>query len=159
MSSKTLSYLIRAAVISVAICGLIACIYILPTIGTNIAENNPEHAHSYIPWLIFLWLCAIPCFIVLACAWKVAAAVERDTIFTLQTAWLGKFSAILLFGNVGFFFAGNIILVILNMSHPGVLLMSLFVDVFGILLALIAAALSRYITKAAVLQEEADSTI
>jgi hypothetical protein len=140
-------------------CGLIACAYILPTIGANIAEYNPEHAHSYLPWLVFLWAAALPCFVILALAWKVAEAVRHEQVFTMRIARVVKAIAVLLFTVVGFFFVGNMVLLLFDMSHPGVLFISLFADVFGVLLAVVAASLSRSITKAAILQEEADGTI
>ena len=159
MSSKALCNLVRAAVIATAICGVITCGLILPSIGANFAKANPEFAYCYLPWLIFLLAAAAPCFAVLVLGWKVATAIKREKVFTMQTARWIKAGAILLFCDVGFFFIGNIVLLFLNMSHPAVMLVSLFVDVFGVLLAVIAAVFSRYIAKAAGLQEEADGTI
>ena len=159
MSSKALYKLIRAAVIAVAICGAAAFIYLVPLFGADIAKNNPEYAYCYFPWLIFIWITAVPCFVFLIFIWKISTAVKYDTVFTLQTARLVKISAALLFIVVGFFFVGNILFMLLGMNHPGILLLSLIADVFGVSLALMAAVMARYLTKAATLQEEADSTI
>jgi len=159
MSSKTLCNLVRAAVIAVIICGIAACGYILPSWGASIAKDNPEFANCYLPWLIFLWVSAVPCFAILVLVWKVSTSIKREQVFTIQTARMVKIGAVLLFYDMGFFFIGNILLLLLNMSHPGILLLSFFVDVFGLSLAVLAAVLSRYLTKAAVLQEEADNTI
>ena len=159
MTSKVLCRLVRVAVIAVAICGLAACIYALPTYGAGIAENNPDYAGRYIPWLVFLWMTAIPCFAFLVFIWMVSTAIKNDKLFTLQSARLFKIGAIVLFFDVGFFFIGNIVFVLLGMSNPGILLLSIIADVFGASLAVMVAILSRYLTKAAALQEEADSTI
>ena len=56
-------------------------------------------------------------------------------------------------------FVGNVVLLLLNMNHPGILLLSVIGDIFIIALALLAAVLSRYLTKAAILQEESEGTI
>ncbi len=159
MSSKTLFRLIRAVVIAVAICGLVACCHLIPSFGREIVKSYPEYAHFYLPWLIFLLIAAVPCFAFLVFIWQISTAVKNDRVFTFQTARLVRTGAALLLGDVGFFFIGNTIFMLLGMNHPGILLLSLIASVFGMSLALLMAVLSRYLTKAAVLQEEADSTV
>ncbi len=159
MSSKTLCNLIRAAVIAVAACGLAGCGYILPTIGADLILSYPEFAHCYTPWVIFLWVSAAPCFALLALVWQVSSAIRSEQVFTHKGARIVKNGALLLFCAVGIFFLGNAVFLALNMSHPAIFLVSLFVDVLGLALATAAAAVSRYLTKATALQEEADSTI
>jgi hypothetical protein len=159
MSAKSLSAWVRAAVVAVAICGFIGDGSVLPSLGMSIVRANPEFSSWFLPWLIFLWFVSLPCFAILVFIWKVAGAIRREKVFTMETAKWIKTAAIVLFADVGFFFAGNILFAILGMTHPGVLILSLFVDIFGIALAILAAVLSRYITKAAVLQEEGEGTI
>ena len=65
----------------------------------------------------------------------------------------------ILFCTSVFFILGNIAYLILGLSHPGVLFLSLIADVFVVALAVLLAVLSRYLTKAAALQEEADGFI
>ncbi len=159
MSSKTLCGWVRVAAVAVAVCFLLLLGFIIPVLGSDITAAYPEFKAWYLPWLAFLWAAALPCFVVLVFVWKVSAAIKNEEVFTLQTAKWIKNSAILLFCDVGFFFAGNVVFLLLGMSHPGVLLSSLLVEVLGIALALAAAVLARYITKAALLQEESDGTI
>lgn len=159
MSSKTLCYLIRFAVIATAACALFITLFIVPSWGSSIADVNPELSGWYLPWLIFIWIASIPCFAILIFIWKVSGAIKREEVFTIKTAKWIKTSAILLFVNAGFFFAGNILFLFLNMSHPGILLLSMVGDIFAIALALLAAVLSRYITKAAELQEVSEGMI
>ncbi|MCL2810400.1 MAG: DUF2975 domain-containing protein [Clostridia bacterium] len=147
MSSKTLCAMVRAAVIAVAVCGLATCGLILPSIIADI------------PWLLFLWAAAAPCFAILVLIWHVSTAIRQEKVFTVKTARLVKVASLLLFGDVIFFFMGNIIFVLLSMSEPTILLLSFFIDVIGVSLAVLAGVLSRYLTKAAALQEEADGTI
>ncbi len=159
MTSQTLCRIMRAAVIALAVCALFACCYIMPTIGTGIARENPEYAYCYIPWLVFLLLASAPCFAILALIWMAASAIGQERVFTLRTAHLVKAGSLMMLCDVVFFFAGNAVFLLLNMSHPGVFLVSVFVNIFGIALAVAAAILARYITKAQALQEEADGTI
>ena len=159
MSSNTLCKLVRAAVIALAVCGLVVCCWVFPSVGKSLAYRNPDYAHSYTPWLFFLWTASLPCFAVLGLVWKASTALKYDLVFTAGTARTVKHGAVLIFCATGFFFLGNAVLLLLGMSHPGVMLVSLFVDVFGISLAVLAAVLARYVAKAAALQEEADGTI
>lgn len=159
MSSKTFCYLVRAAVIIAAICGIAACCYILPTLGTTLKNNNPEYAHFYFPWLIFLWITIIPCFVVLVFLWKVSTAIKLDTVFTFRTASYFSTCTIILFCDTIFFFAGNIAFLLLGLNHVGIMFLSLITGIFGITLTVLMAFFSRYLTKAAALQEEANSII
>jgi len=158
MSSRALCTLVRSAVILAAVCGIIAC-GSLPSFGSSIAAVYPEYAHLYLPWLIFLWLTSVPLFILLFFIWKISTAIIKETVFTVPTARVVRICATILFATTGLFITGNVVFLLLGMSHPGVLFLSLIADVFVIALAVVLAVLSRYLTKAAALQEEADSFI
>lgn len=95
----------------------------------------------------------------LYCAWKITANIGKDQSFTEQNASLLKSISILSIGDAGFFFVGNIALLLLNMSHPAVAIASLAVVFVGIAIAVAAAVLSHLVKKAAVLQDESDWTI
>jgi hypothetical protein len=159
MSSKSSGSLMRVSVIATAICGLFLCIYVIPSFGQSINYTYPEFSSWFWPWLIFTWLVALPCFAILVFVWKVSGAVMRETVFTLQTAKWVKMGALLLLSEAVLLFVGNVLLMLLNMNHPGVLLLSIIGDIFVIALALLASVLSRYLTKAAVLQEESEGTL
>ena len=159
MSSKMLSILMRISVIAMAVCGLFLIGYLVPVLGASLATEYPEFSSWYLPWLIFLSVISIPCFAVLIFVWLVADAVQSEEVFTVRTASWIKVSAILIFADTVLFFVGNIIFWFIGLSHPTVLLASLILDIFAITLAVLAATLSRYLTKAALLQEESEGTI
>ena len=159
MSSRTLGNLMRASVISAAVCGLFICLFVIPSWGSSIVDTNPELSGWFWPWLIFAWLFALPCFAILVFVWKVSGSVMRESVFTFQTAKWVKTGAVLLLSDAVFLFIGNIVLILFNMNHPGILLLSVIGVIFTIALALLAAVLSRYLTKAAVLQEESEGTL
>lgn len=159
MSSKTLGTLMYISVTAAAICGLFICVYIVPLLGKDLVTTNPESAGWFWPWLVFSWLIAVPCFAILIFIWKVTGAVVHEAVFTIQTAKWVKCGAILLLADAALFFFGNVVLLLMNMSHPGVLLFSIMADIFAVALALLAAVLSRYLTRAAFLQEESEGTL
>jgi hypothetical protein len=149
----------RISVIATAICGLFLFIYVIPSWGGSIINANPEFSGWFRPWLIFAWLVALPCFAILVFVWKVSGSVTQETVFTVLTAKWVKMGAVLLLYAAAFLFIGNVVLLLLDMNHPGILLLSIIADIFAVALALLAAVLSRYLTKAAVLQEESEGTL
>ena len=62
-------------------------------------------------------------------------------------------------GDSIFFFVGNIALLLFNLSHPGVVLLSMVIVFAGVAITVAAAALSHLVRKAAALQEESELTI
>jgi len=159
MSSKTLCRLLRIAVVATGGSALYIALELIPSLGSHVVHSYPELESLYWPWLIFAWLVALPCFAILGLIWQASGAVKNDTVFTLRTAKIIKAGAIILFADTGFFFAGNVVLALLGMSHPGILLAAMIGDIFAVALAIFASVLARYITKAAALQEESEGTI
>jgi len=159
MSSRTLGLLMRLSVIAAAICGLFLCVFIIPSIGESIIGASPEYSSWFWPWAIFSWLVALPCFAILIYIWKVSRSVIQETVFTFLTAKWVMTGAVLLLGDAAFLLLGNVIFIFLGMNHPGILLIAVIGDIFAVALALLAAVLSRYLTKAAVLQEESEGTL
>ena len=159
MSSKALGSLMRISTIAAGLCGLFLCTFILPSGGQDLIQANPELGEWFWPWLIFAWLFSLPCFAILVYIWKVSDAVIGETVFTIKTAGWVKTGAVLLLCDTAFAFIGNIVLLVLNMSHPGVLLFCTIGSIFALALALLAAVLSRYLTKATILQEESEGTL
>ena len=58
-----------------------------------------------------------------------------------------------------FFFLGNLTLLLLDMNHPSVLLLSLLVCFAGAAVTVAAVCLSHLVLKAAELQAESDLTV
>jgi hypothetical protein len=102
---------------------------------------------------------AIPCYIALVLAWRIASNIGADKSFSLANASLFKWISILAAADSAFFFVGNIVLWLLNMNHPGIVVFSLLVVFAGVAVAVAAAALSHLVVKAADLQEQSDWTI
>ncbi len=159
MDQKKLSASLKAIIIGVGICGLIVYFAVLPIVGLNIAGAYPDAAGAFWPWLIFLWLTAVPCYAVLFMGWKIAANIGLDRSFCTQNALLLKRVADLAAWDTLFFFLGNLTLLLLDMNHPSVLLLSLLVCFAGAAVTVAAVCLSHLVLKAAELQAESDLTV
>jgi hypothetical protein len=158
MSSKTLCAFVRFAAAATAVCGLVLCVCVFPFRLPEIIGRDYGLLGGYL-WLAYLWIAAIPCFVILVYVWKVSNAIQSDEVFTEKTAKRIKTAAVILIADVAYFFAGGVVLLLLDLNRPVILFLTVVVCVFGISLALLAAVLARYISKAALLQEEADGTI
>lgn len=159
MSQKSIYSWMRIAILAIAAGGIFVYAYLLPLWGNDIIQTNPELSHWLWPWLLFLWVTAVPIYWAMILAWNVSSQIKRDITFTRKTASLLKQISLLAFAEAGYFFAGNCLLTLLGMSHPGVFLVSCVLTAFIVLVALVFAALSHFVLKAAVLQEEADATV
>ena len=159
MKQKFFSNWLKVVLIGVALCGLVVYDLVVPMYGMSLRSQYPEFSNRFGPWLLCIWVSGIPCFTVLGYAWKIATNIGNDRSFTDQNASLLKTISILSALDAAFFFIGNIVLLFLNMSHPGVVIASLVIVFVGVAVAVASAALSHLVKKAAVLQEQSDWTI
>ena len=159
MEQRELSKWLRIVLIGMGICGVIIYLLIVPGCGRWLVEEYPEFANRYWPWLIFLWMTGIPVFAVLVFGWKITGNICNDKSFSEETArylvWISRLSA----GDTAFFFLVNVLFLMIDMTHPSVVLASLFVVFAGVAVAVASAVLSHLVRKAAVLQEQSDLTI
>ena len=159
MNHNTLAKQLKAVIIGIAIFGLLIYLWLVPTLGKNIAVMFPEFAHGFIPWIGFLWATGIPCYMALFFAWKIAANIGADHSFCRENGILMKHIARLAAGDGIFFFLGNIILLFAGINHPGIIIVSVFVTCLAMAISIAASALSHLIMEAADLQEQSDLTI
>ena len=159
MNQKKFSNWLKCILAVVGLCGLILYCAVMPIYGNHLRTLYPEFANRFLPWLVFLWISGVPCFITLVFAWKIVVNIGNDWSFSYENARLLQWISRLAAGDAIFFFVGNILLLLLNMSHPSVVLASLAVVFVGIAIAVGSAALSYLVRKAAVLQEQSDLTI
>jgi len=160
MKQTTLSKWLKVIIIGVGICGLIVYGMVIPMLGETLADYlQGEFDYCYLPWLIFIWLTAIPCYLALFFAWKIASNIGKDQSFTTANAKYLKWISILAVTDAAFFFVGNIVYLLLGLNHPGIVIFSLLVVFVGVAVAIASASLSHLVLKAEVLQEQSDWTI
>lgn len=159
MEEKRLARRLKWILSGVGICGLLLYLFLVPILGMLFRTFYPARAACFFPWLIFIWVSGIPCFAVLYFTWKIAENIGADRSFTSQNADFLQSISNLAICDGGFFFVGNIILLLLNLSHPAVTIASLAIVFVGIAVAVVAAVLSSLVKKAALLQEQSDWTI
>ena len=159
MEQKHLSKWLKLILIGVAICGLVVYALVVPMCGISLCSLYPEYSNRFWPWLIFIWISGIPCFLVLYYAWRISTNIGNNLSFTDQNASLLKSISVLSALDAGFFFVGNIVLLLLNMSHPSVVIVSFVIVFVGVAVSVASAVLSHLVQKATALQEQSDWTI
>lgn len=159
MKDKSLIRWMRCVIAGITLCGVVIYFVVFPVAGNSIAELYPELKSWLYPWLMFIWVTSIPCFCVLIFLWKIIKNINSGKMFSLENIkylrYNSRFAAI----DAVLFFAGNIMFLFLNMSHPAVLLLSLFVVFIGVSIAILFEGLSKLGEKAYQLQIETEFTI
>ena len=159
MQKKSLSNWLKVIIIGMGMIGLLFYGLVVPELGNDLVSHYPEYNDAYYLWVVFLWLTAVPCYIVLYLAWKISANIGKDNSFSKENAVSMKHISTLVAGDSIFFFAGNIIYLVIGFNHPSVVLAALVVVFIGVSVSVAAAVLSHLILKAAALKEENDLTI
>ena len=159
MEQKYLSKWLKLILVGVGICGLVVYALVVPAYGLFLRSQYPELSDRFWPWVVFIWVSGIPCFMVLGYAWKITTNIGNDQSFTDQNAFLLKSISVLSALDAVFFFVGNVVLLFLNMSHPGVVIDSFVIVFIGVAVSVASAALSHLVKKAALLQDQSDWTI
>ena len=159
MEQKTLSKWLRIIIVGAGIVGLIVYFVIIPSYGVSMRTLYPEFSDRFWPWLIFIWLTAVPCYAALVFGWKIALNIRKDRSFSKENAQYLKWISVLAAIDSAYFFVGNIVLLFSNMSHPGITLFSLLIVSVGVAISVASAVVSHLVQKAAALQEQSDLTI
>ncbi len=159
MEQKSLARWLKVILAGIGLCGLVVCFVIIPLCGQELVFQYPEFSFCYYPWLIFLWVTGIPCYIALCFGWKITTNIGQDHSFTKANGMYLKWISRLAAGDSLLFFVGDVAFLFLNLNHPGVALMLLMVVFVGVAISVAAAALSHLVMKAAELQEQSDLTI
>ena len=159
MEQKTLSKWISLVLIGAALIGFVIFFVIVPVYGQSLLRAYLEFSNRFWPWLIFLWLFAIPCYAAIIVGLRISNRIGLDQSFSMENADSLKLISYLAAGDTLFFALGNCALLLLNMSHPGVMVAALFISFIGFAIAIASAALSHLVRKAAVIKEENDFTI
>ena len=160
MRQKALSNWLKFIIIGVGLCGLVVYLLVVPMLGQTVAAaEDGVFDHLYWPWLVLIWVTALPVYAALAFGWIIAVNIGKDRSFSVENARLLKWISGLAAADAAFFFLGNILYLFLDWSHPGVTLLSLIVVFVGVAISVAAAALSHLVMKAALLQEQEELTI
>ena len=160
MKQEVLAKWLKMIIVGVSICILIVYAYVTPAFGGDLVYNAyPEFLSWYKPWMLFIIGTAIPIALALVCCWRIASEIGKDNSFSYVNAKMLKRIAVLAITDASYFFIGNVVLLLVNKNHPGVLLLALMLAFAGVAIAVAFFALSHLVTKATEIKEENELTI
>ena len=111
------------------------------------------------PWLSFIWLLGIPCYIVLVIFWGICDEIRKDNSFSMKNAKaLAIISKLAMVDSI-LCFSGIVTFSMFQMMHISILVLGILVVSVGIAISVIAAALGHLVQKASKLKDENDLTI
>jgi hypothetical protein len=106
---------------------------------------------------IFAFVIALPIFVIFFISFKFSSYIKNDTIFHTQTAKRLTLISLLLISDCVLFLTGA--LALLTTGEKILSPLFIFVSVIGITVAAMLRILSDYVSRAAILKEEADFTL
>ena len=159
MKQKELAFWLKIIIIGTAVCGLIIYAGIIPHFLRYLVEQNSFAEKNTLPWLISIWVSAIPCYVVLILGWFVSSNIGKDNSFSKENARHLKWVSFMALIDVVYYFVINLIFLIADMSHPFVMGIALIICFCGPAFSVVTAALSHLVDKASVMKEENDLTI
>lgn len=163
MTTKSLFFWVRCSIVIIALCGLTVCAlwypYSFSLIKIGLTNSKLSELTTIQSWglLSFYWAVSIPCFAILIIAWKISAHIKTEQLFTSKVAKMIKLCALILLIDLGAFFIGNIIFLLLKINDFTIIYFFLIIG--GLVLSVFLSVLSHYVAKAAELQEISDGTV
>ena len=156
ISLKTIAGSLKFIIVAMGLCAFA----IQSVISLMLIVSDAEEIDAIrIPWMAFLWSTAIPMIPALIYSWKTASNIGKNKAFCLDNAKNLKNIAISSISDAALVLVGNIVYLLINISHPSVLLFSCVIVLVGIAIFIAAMGLSQLIRNAAELQEETELTI
>ena len=160
MNQKNLAKYLQFITIGIAVLGILIYFGIVPVVGNAILEKiENQYQYSYYAWLILIWISGIPCYVSLFHFWNISKEIEKDHSFSSENAIRLKKISKWFILDVLYFFVGNIVFLLFGMNNLSIFGVSLFVDFVGMVVSILAAALSHLVYKAAAIEEENKLTI
>ena len=159
MEQLKLSKWLKSIAIGIGIIGLIIYLIIAPLWGNDLVQGDSARTNWYWPWLTFIWITGIPCFMGLFEFWKICAEIGKDNSFSKENVNSFKRISQLFITDSIVVFIGNVVLFFLNMNYPSIAIIMLFIMFAGITIGVLSAVISHLVLKAYKIKEENELTI
>ncbi|XXM71143.1 DUF2975 domain-containing protein [Lysinibacillus sphaericus] len=157
--NKTLTFILKSAVILTGLYVAGLSIFGLPGLAAFSAMKNPEFAHLKLPVLLGLYATEIPFYLALYQAYRLIKYIESVTAFTVDAA-----NALSMIKNCGWiisgiYFTGALFLLIQGALHPGIAAAGLVIIFASMTISVFAALLHEMLRRALELKSNIDLTI
>lgn len=150
---------LKILTVTAAILGVIIYLFAVPYFGSMVAEYAPEFSYCFWPWVIFIWITAIPVGRALFLCFMLATDLGCGRAFSLRSAKSLKGIADCAVIDSALFLLGNIVYLLLGINHPSIFIFSLFICFIGLGIFIVGKTLSQLISEAHELKSENESYI
>jgi len=150
---------LKGITIATGIIGALGFLVILPVYSQVLSRRVPEFAPAQLPWLLFFWVMAVPCYLALHQFWCICRRIGEDNSFCSQNVRSLHLIALYALIDCALCFIGNIVFSVLGYSVPGVFVLFLLIVFIGLVIAVMCEALARLVDNASRMKAENDLTI
>lgn len=147
MNRRELSIWLRGIVAIFFLLGTALFFVILPLAGRQQMIESPRLVEVFWPALVFLWLTAVPIYMILISAWRIFAEIGRDNSYCNENATRLKFISYLSMIESVLYMLALILLFVLGYTTTTVVLLCMFVVVIGVAFSVATASLSHIVEK------------
>ncbi len=165
MKNQTASGLLLIILACIGVFGLAFFLWILPEALRMVLDMilydsyGTRYTAFYYAWMGFFWATAVPCYCALLFAVRVARRMGSGEAFSRATARDINRFALCALVDACFVLAVNVAFLFFDLSHPGVFLFFILVELFGAAVYILFRILAAYVLQAAVLREEQELTV
>ena len=159
MKPNIFAKLLMVIIIGTTLIGLGCCFVVVPDFMTLFPSYYPEFSNWIIPWMVLIYICAVPCFGAMGISWKIASNIRKDRSFCYENARLFRIFSYLALGDSIVLGLGSVAYWLCGLNHPGLLVIEFLVVFVGLAIYACTSALSYLVAQAAALQEDSDLTI
>ena len=159
MNQQKLSKWLKCITILVTVMLTIILFLVIPASGRDIVCLNSRYSGWYMPWLLFIWVLGIPCYVVLGIFWGICNEIRNDNSFSIKNAKALAIISKLAIVDSFLLFLGIVLFSVFQMMHISILVLGILVVIEGIAISVIAAVLGHLVQKASKMKDENDLTI
>lgn len=159
MKQKLLSVCLELCTVVIALIAALVLLYLLPGEAAWMLADTPRLAWLYLPTMILVRLSFLPCLLALGAFFLICREIGRDNSFCRANVRRLVFIAGCAVCGIVLCMAQVVMMAAAWALHPGILLLSMMICLFGVMVAAAAAILSHLVEKACVLREENELTI
>ena len=159
MKQKKLAVWLQVVILVAGLMMLLFLAVILPVMANQMRQNLPEFSYMYWPCLSFVWVTAVPFYCALIALWQVCGQIGQGNAFCTENVRNLSFISKMALSECFLYFGAMVVLIRLNLLHPGIFLLMAVILCIGFFIAVAAAALSLLAQRALDMQNENDLTI
>ncbi len=159
MEQKYLAKWLKVITLITGVIGLVVFFLILPVLGMDMVSKNASLENLYWPWIVLIWIVAIPCFVALGIFYKICIEIGDDNSFSKKNAKSLKTISLLAICDSVFFFVVSMVFSIIWSSSLVVIITVLILVFIGIAIGVLSASLSHLVLNASEIKNENELTI